>query len=342
MSGKYWMPDHPVLQVLAARRSRQDRPGRRQDPHKVGLAIQGGGMRGVISGAMLTALDDLGLHDCFDAIYGSSSGALNGAYSYAGDSWRQLPIYWDDLTTGQFIDLRRGLSGNVVDLDYAFDEVVGKLRPLDTEAVLRSEIPLHVAISLVDEMRTHTISSFASAEDLRLALRASAWLPVAVRGTAEYHGKRAVDGAILTTHPFRLAEDDGCTHILSLSTRPLGPGRVTPPLVRFVSGRHLDRIRPGLSKAYHRALRDYQRDRTRLAAASRTAKGPPHILDIAPLPGTTPIRPLEQDPGRLILAARSAYELALCVLDRGDVQALRAGAFRTVPRFTRVDRGGRP
>ncbi|MEQ4206548.1 patatin-like phospholipase family protein [Actinopolymorpha sp. B9G3] len=341
MGGKYWTPDHPVLRVLDARRSRKDRPGRREDPHKVGLAIQGGGMRGVISGAMLTALDDLGLHDTFDAIYGSSSGALNGAYSYAGDSWRQLPIYWDDLTTGHFIDLRRGFSGNIVDLDYAFDEVVGKLRPLDADAVLRSEIPLHVAISLVDEIRTHTVSSFSSAEDLRLALRASAWLPVAVRGTAEFHGQRAIDGAILTTHPVRLAEDDGCTHILSLSTRPLGPGRVTPSLVQLVSGWHLDRIRPGLSKAYHLAIRGYQRDRARLSVASRTANGPPHILDIAPLPDALPIRPLEQDPGRLILAARSAYELAHCVLDHGDVDALRAGAFRTVPRFTRVNRGER-
>jgi predicted patatin/cPLA2 family phospholipase len=334
-----WVPDHPVLQVLHARRARNDRPGDRHDPYKVGLAIQGGGMRGVISGAMLTGLDDLGLRDTFDAIYGSSSGALNGAYFYGGDSWRQLPIYWDDLTTGDFIDLRRGLSGNIVDLDYAFDVVVDKLRPLDFEAVLGSHVPLHVAISLVDELRTHTVSSFTSAEDLRLALRASAWLPVAVRGTADYHGRRAIDGAILTTHPFRLAEDDGCTHILSLSTRPLGPGRAARSVVHLVSGWHLDRIRPGLSKAYHLAIRGYQRDQGRLAAASRAVTGRPHILDIAPLPEAVAISPLEQDPGRLILAARSAYELALCVLDHGDAGALSAGAFRTVPRFTRVERG---
>jgi predicted patatin/cPLA2 family phospholipase len=308
----------------------------------VGLAIQGGGMRGVISGAMLTALDDLGLRGTFDAIYGSSSGALNAAYFYGGDSWRQLPIYWDDLTTGHFIDLRRGLSGNIIDLDYVFDVVIDKLRPLDFEAVLRSEVPLHVAISLVDEARTHTASAFTSRDDLRQALRASAWLPVAVRGTADYHGKRAIDGAILTSHPFRLAQDDGCTHILSLSTRPLRPGRATASVVHLVSSWQLDRIRPGLSRAYNRAVRGDQRDRGRLAAASRAVTGPPHILDIAPLPDTVPIRPLEQDPGRLILAARSAYELALCVLDHGDVPALRAGAFRTVPRFTRVDSGDRP
>src|SRR5690554_7677761 len=35
------------------------------------------GMRGAISAAMLTALDDLGMTPAFDVVYGCSSGALN-------------------------------------------------------------------------------------------------------------------------------------------------------------------------------------------------------------------------------------------------------------------------
>ncbi|WP_020579539.1 patatin-like phospholipase family protein [Actinopolymorpha alba] len=337
MDEQYWSPDHPVLGVLRARRSRQDRTGSRGDQHKVGLAIQGGGMRGILSGAMLTALEDMGFRFSFDAVYGSSSGALNGAYFFGGDSWRHLPIYWDDLTTRRFIDFRRVLSGNVVDLAYAFDTVVDRLRPLDYDAVLGSSVPLHVAMTLVDELRTLTVSAFTSKDDLRSALRASAWLPVAVRGTTEFHGKRVIDGAILTVHPYRLALADGCTHILSLSTRAHRSTRIVPALTQLVTSWHLDRLRAGLGSAHARSVRDYRQDHLRLAAASRSSPNAPHILDIAPLPWMTRIRPLELSPGRLILAARAAYELMVCAVEQGDATALRSGDFRAIPRFTRVE-----
>src|SRR5690606_1755229 len=100
---RVWAQQHPVLEVLLDRRNRGDRA----DGHRVGLAIQGGGMRGVISGAMLTALEDLGLATSFDAIYGTSSGAMNGAYLYQGGLWRGLSVYWDHLNSRDFIDLRR-------------------------------------------------------------------------------------------------------------------------------------------------------------------------------------------------------------------------------------------
>jgi predicted patatin/cPLA2 family phospholipase len=166
MGEQYWPPDHPVLEALHARKSRQDRPGDRGDPHKIGLTIQGGGMRGVVSAAMLTALDDLGLCHVFDAIYGSSSGAMNGAYFLSGDGWRKLRIYWDFLTTPRFIDLRRYFRGNIIDLDYTFGTVLMQLEPLDYKAVLDSDVPPHVAITLVDELRTLTVSNFESQEGL--------------------------------------------------------------------------------------------------------------------------------------------------------------------------------
>jgi predicted patatin/cPLA2 family phospholipase len=329
MDEPYWSADHPVVRLMRDRRD----TGSRADGAKLGLAIQGGGMRGVVSGAMLTALDDLGFRDVFDAIYGSSSGALNGAYFYGGESWRKLPIYWDDLTTPRFVDLRRALNGDVLDLDYAFDVVAGHLRPLDYDAVLTSAVPLHVAVTLVDEVRTEAVSAFTSKSDLRAALRASAWLPLAVRGTAEFRGRRALDGALLTVHPFRLALADGCTHVLSLSTRPAGALSRFPSVLRHATTWYLRRISPDLGRAHRRAVRDYHLDRTRLATENRHSPRPPHILDVAPLPETRELSPLELDRGRLLLAARDAYELTCCVMGNGDVAALRAGEFRAIPRF---------
>ena len=43
---------------------------------QVGLAIEGGGMRGCVSAGMVAAVYNLGLMPAFDAVYGSSAGSL--------------------------------------------------------------------------------------------------------------------------------------------------------------------------------------------------------------------------------------------------------------------------
>lgn len=72
--------DHPVVDVLRTRYREDSRPGARSDDHKVALAVEGGGMRGVLSAAMVTAIKDRGLRNAFDEIYAVSAGAVNSAY----------------------------------------------------------------------------------------------------------------------------------------------------------------------------------------------------------------------------------------------------------------------
>ena len=55
---------HPVLAAL-----RERPPGAR-----IVVVIEGGGMRGAVSGGMALALHELGLAGAFDAAYGSSAG----------------------------------------------------------------------------------------------------------------------------------------------------------------------------------------------------------------------------------------------------------------------------
>jgi predicted patatin/cPLA2 family phospholipase len=94
-----WSLTHPVREVLRARRASGSKPGHRDDGLKVGVAIEGGGLRGVVSGAMLMALEDLGYADAFDDVYACSSGAVNGAYFMNRQTWFPLSIYFDYLST---------------------------------------------------------------------------------------------------------------------------------------------------------------------------------------------------------------------------------------------------
>lgn len=68
-----WATDHPARRVLRDRREQGSPPGERDDGATVGLAIEGGGMRGVVSGAMVTALEDLGYANAFDRVYACSA-----------------------------------------------------------------------------------------------------------------------------------------------------------------------------------------------------------------------------------------------------------------------------
>jgi hypothetical protein len=72
-----------VLRVLAERAHADPVPGDgavRADGRRVALVIEGGGMRGTISGGMALALHELGLVPAIDAVYGSSAGTITGAW----------------------------------------------------------------------------------------------------------------------------------------------------------------------------------------------------------------------------------------------------------------------
>src|SRR5438477_4680687 len=84
-----------------ARRIRQGGPPR--DGRKVALIVEGGAMRGVISCAALMGLEELGLTDAFDEVYGASAGAMNAAYFLAGQAGYATPIYYQKINNTRFI-----------------------------------------------------------------------------------------------------------------------------------------------------------------------------------------------------------------------------------------------
>jgi len=335
---RYWNDDHPVLELIRARQAAGSLPGARTDGHKLGLAVEGGGMRGVTSAAMLVALDDLGLRPVFDAVYSTSSGSINAAYFLAGgDCWYPLTIYFDDLCTREFVDMRNMLTKRpMLNLDYAFDEVLETVKPLDFERILKNPAEFHVAISLVDSLTAIGPHEFESREDLKEALKASCWMPVAVPGTGTFRGERALDGGVLTAHPHLLALEDGCTHVLSLSTKPIKapPTRLSPG--RRFSISYLERLRKGLGKAYVASQFQYRSQRRQLQHWM-TDPGPgPQVLDLAPLPWMKEIGNQTRDRDALIAAARHAHAVMAAAVQGIPAAELRDGSFRSVPRIVTV------
>lgn len=81
--------EHPTIQVLQKRWESKSKPGKRSDGFKVGLVVEGGGMRGAVTGGMLMQLHSIGMKDAFDVVYGSSAGAMNATY-FLSDQVRPL------------------------------------------------------------------------------------------------------------------------------------------------------------------------------------------------------------------------------------------------------------
>jgi predicted patatin/cPLA2 family phospholipase len=328
LASEQWDLAHPVRQVLLERRAARSKPGDRADTFKVGLAVEGGGLRGVVSAGMLTALEDLGFADTFDRVYACSSGAVNSAYFITRQTWFPLSIYFDDLTTGEFLDFGRLLRGEgPMNLDFVFDDVLVRRKPLDYAAIIAAAQRLHVMVTDVDALKPLDVSDFETPDDLRSALQASAWLPLAIKGTATFRGNRAIDGGVLRFHPYRAAVADGCTHILSLSTRPIGPTKTAVPLINRVAARHLEKVRPGLGTGFLAGVREYVHvDRPYLNDSRLHPDDDPAVLDLAPLPGTPEIKRHEVDRSRLLDGARAAYRTIHLALEGKDAQI--------VPRLT--------
>jgi predicted patatin/cPLA2 family phospholipase len=191
------------------------------DPYKVALCIEGGGMRGVVSAGMVAALQDLGAARLFDHVYGSSAGALNGAYLLAGQADEGLPIYSEILPARHFVWWRRYLRGGpLLDLDDLLDVVMGELRPLDWSALTRSSPTFHALAYDIAARRSVALPDPRSRDQLFGALRATCRVPIVGGPPVEHDAHRWCDPALDEPVPCHTPLSHGATHLVVLSTRP--------------------------------------------------------------------------------------------------------------------------
>jgi predicted patatin/cPLA2 family phospholipase len=307
---------HPVSQVLYQRRNEGSLPGARTDNYRVGLVVEGGGMRGLISGAMMATLLDRGLEHSFDAIYTFSAGALNSVYFLSGLGWYAVAIYYDHLACRAFFDMGRILRGQpALSLDYAIDVVVEATRPLDYTAVLASPIELHVVTSSIRELRPRVFAHFASKEDLKTILKATCCIPVAAGAPIAYNGDHFLDGGVLLAHPILPALEDRCTHILYIRTRVNTPFRFITSLGQHMMARYLQHLHSGLGTAYLDTVKQRQQLYLHFQSLSQRQGMPPFILEAACPAGTHHITRFTRDRGVLLQGLRTGYNAMVEALD---------------------------
>ena len=73
-------PLSETLLLLQERLKSGSLPGQRTDGYRIVLSVEGGGMRGTVTAGMAYALHERGLLPAFDAVYGTSAGAITAAW----------------------------------------------------------------------------------------------------------------------------------------------------------------------------------------------------------------------------------------------------------------------
>ena len=187
---------------------------------KIGLVLEGGGMRGLFSAGVLDAL--LELKDLsVNGIVGVSSGALFGVNYVSKQKERAVRYnkkYADDK---RYMGLHSWITtGNAVNKDFAFYELPYKLDVFDNETFKKAKTDFYVVMTNVESGKPEYVlieDAFAQME----YLRATSALPFASK-IIEINGKKYLDGGISDSIPIDFCESLGYDKIIAVLTRPEG------------------------------------------------------------------------------------------------------------------------
>ena len=245
-----------MLSLLLARRAAGSIPGLRTDGARVALVLEGGGNRAAYSAGMAMALEEVGLLGAVDAVYGTSGGALNGAWILTGEGQRWLPLWASpEYAAQRVVDVRRLLRGRpVVDLRMLLHRVYVDVFPMDFDAILASPLSLHpIATDAATGLSVDLSPTVRDVASLQDALRASASLPLLAGQPVQIAGRRYVDGGLAEPIPFRTALQQGATHVLVLRTRRADQAAEPPSrLQRWGMSAWFAAFGPGAGDAYRR------------------------------------------------------------------------------------------
>ena len=185
---------------------------------KVGLVLEGGGMRALFTAGVLDALLDVKELD-IDGIVGVSAGALFGANYVSGQKERAIRYNKKYARDKRYMGIHSWITtGNAVNKDFAFYELPFKLDVFDQEKFKESKIEFHVVMTNVENGQAEYVLIEDVFEQMEY-LRATSALPFASK-IIEINGKKYLDGGISDSIPIDYCQSLGYDKIILVLTRP--------------------------------------------------------------------------------------------------------------------------
>ena len=185
---------------------------------KVGLVLEGGGMRALFTAGVLDALLDIKELD-IDGIVGVSAGALFGVNYVSGQKERAIRYNIKYARDKRYMGFYSWITtGNAVNEEFAFYEIPFKLDVFDQEKFKQSKIDFYVVMTNVESGKPEYVLIKDVFKQMEY-LRATSALPFASK-IIEINGKKYLDGGISDSIPIDYCEGLGYDKIILVLTRP--------------------------------------------------------------------------------------------------------------------------
>ena len=259
---------------------------------------------------MAVAIEQLNLLPLFDAVYGSSAGALNAAWLLCGRAEKTMHAWWDPTVMRGTIDPRRALRRQpVVDTRFLVHTVYTEIMIMGFQEILDSPIEFHpLATDALTGESTDLRSRIHDQASLQAALRATTAMPFMTGEPVEIGGRRFVDAGVSESVPIRTPLAQRATHIVALRTKR-SDEQITPPtrMERLVLTRWFARHAPGAAAPWLNRVAVRGEDERLLTSS-------PAILQIRPPLGSGDVGRTERGEAVLREAVRTGRQAAWDVL----------------------------
>ncbi len=217
---------------------------------KIGLVLEGGGMRGVYTTGVLDAFLDQNIE--FDGTIGVSAGSCHGASFLSKQRERGFRVTVDYLKDWRYCSFRSLLvTGDIFGVKMLYDTIPNKLDPYDHEAFGKKKGWFRSVLTNVETGKPEYPILKEMHKDI-IYLQASSSLPMLSK-LVKIEDKHYLDGGITDSIPVQKAFEFGMDKVVVILTQPIDyrkePNKLMPlikviyrkypNLIRSLNDRHL-------------------------------------------------------------------------------------------------------
>lgn len=188
-------------------------------PYKIGIALSGGGIKGLCHAGVLKALEEHNIKP--NLISGVSSGSVVGALYADGYSPDEIATLFEDISFRQMTKIQLP-DGGFFKID-AFQSFLNK--KLKAKTFEELQIPLRVVATNLDKGQSVTFSSGKLVEPII----ASCSIPI-LFSPKKIDGVHYVDGGVLKNFPVSTIRED-CDIVIGINASPLVADEYKPNIL---------------------------------------------------------------------------------------------------------------
>lgn len=183
---------------------------------KIGLILEGGGMRGIYTAGVLDFFIDKNIE--VDLVVGVSAGGCHAASYLSKQYKRAYHTNIDYLDNKEYISFRNLIkTGSIFGMDLMFNKIPNELYLYDHDAFSKSKSKFTVVTTNCETGKAEYITLTDMKKDI-MYLQASCSIPM-FANIVEIDGYKLVDGGVADSIPIEYAIKEGCKKNIVILTR---------------------------------------------------------------------------------------------------------------------------